>query len=149
MYQAHQTEWLRVGFLICIGLVPALAALAKFKKLKPTNYVFILLFGLAVVLFTTMNWRRVSDNDRLRQELKEINPLSVSNLVLRADGGSRDIVLTNEVNMLFGQLQQVQAVLAHHSSPTTSYEVKFEIDGHEYQYRVARDSERTDEYSGV
>ena len=130
-YQAHATEWLRVGFLVCLGLVAALAALAQFKRLKPPNYAFIALLGLAVVLFMTMGWLRASDSDRLRQELKEINPLSVSNLVVRADGGSRDIVSTNEVNILFNQLQQVQAVLAHHSSPTTSYEVKFEIDGHE------------------
>lgn len=146
MYQTHQTEWLRVGFLICIGLVFALAALAKFKKLKPTNYIFILLFGLAVVLFMTMGRLRVSDNDQLRQDLKNINPLLVSNLVVRADGGSRDIVLTNEVYMLFSQLQNVQAMLAHHSSPLSSYEVEFMLDGHKYKYRVARDSERADEY---
>jgi hypothetical protein len=146
MYQAHQADWLRVGFLVCLGLVATLAALAQFKKLKPPNYVFIMLFGLAVVQFMTMGWLRVSDNDRLRQELKDINPLSVTKLVVRADGGSRDIMLTNEVNMLFSQLQNVQAVHAHHSSPMSSYEVKFMLDSHEYQYRVARDSDRTDEY---
>lgn len=145
-YQAHHTEWLFLGFVVCLGLAVALVALAQFKKLKPLNYAFIVLLGLAIVLFMTMSRLKVSDNAQFRQELKDINILSVSNLTLRVDGSSRDIASPNEVNLLFNQLRQVQKVFAHHSFPTTSYEVKFEIDGQEYQYRVALDSDRADEY---
>ena len=48
--------------------------------------------------------------------------------------------------MLLDQLQQVKAVPAHHSHPTDSYDVKFMRGGHRYQFRIGRDSYRTNEY---
>jgi hypothetical protein len=146
MYQAYQTYWLGAGFLVCVGLAVVLAALAQFKKLKLRKSAFFLLIVAAMLLMMTKSWLRVSDNDQLRLELKEINPLFVSNLVVRADGGSRDIMSTNKNEALFKQLQRVEAVPAHHSHPTDSFEVKFEGDGHEYRYRLGRDSDRTNEY---
>jgi len=146
MYQTHQTDWFILGFLACAGLVFALAALAHFRKLTLQNSVFFLLIGVAVFLMMTMAGLKGSDNDRLRQELKRINPASVSNLVVRAEGVRRDIVLTNEVSMLFSELQNVQAMPAHHSSSMSPVDVEFVFDRQVYQYRIARDSDRTDEY---
>ena len=50
MYQAHQTYWFGVGFLVCVGLVAALGSLAHFGRVKLPNYVFIPPIGLAVLL---------------------------------------------------------------------------------------------------
>jgi len=146
MYQAHQTYWLGAGFLACVGLAVVLAALAQFKKLKVRNSAFFLLIVAAILLMMTKSWLRVSDNDQLCLELKQINPLSVSNLVVRTDNIRRALIATNEIVPLFNQLQRVQAVSAHHSYPGDLVEVEFMMSGHGYRYRIGRDSDRTDEY---
>ena len=146
MYQAHQTYWFGVGFLVCVGLVAALGSLAHFGRVKLPNYVFIPPIGLAVLLILAMSWLRMNDNGQLRAELRDLNPLAVSNVVVSAGAVRRRLAEKNEFIPLFNQLQQVKPVPAHHISPTDSLNVGFMLNGHEYQYRVGRDSERADEY---
>jgi len=145
MYQAHQTGWFGLAFLMCIGLVAALSILAHFGKLKLPNYVLFALIVLAILQILSINWLRVLDNNQLRAELM-IAPGSVSNVVVHIEGSSREILATNKVALLFNQLQRVKAVLAHHSSPINSFDVRFERNNQEYQYRLGRDSARSNEY---
>jgi len=146
MFQVHRTDWLNAGVFVCVAFAAALAILAHFRKLKLPHYVFFVLIGLAFLQMLLMDRQKLDDNLQMRRELKEINPLVVSNLVVRADGGHRDIVSTNEVNVLFSQLKHVQAVPAKHRHPTDSFEVGFMIGDHVYRYGIGRDSARTDEY---
>jgi hypothetical protein len=146
MYQAHQTYWFIVGFCLCVGLVTALAAFTHLGRIKLPNFVFILPIGVAFLLVFSMNWLRVRDNSQLRSELRDLNPLALSNVVVSGGGVRRQLAETNEFIPLFKQLQQVRPVAAHHSYPTDSVNVGFMIDGHAYQYRVGRDSERNDEF---
>ena len=146
MYQAHQTDWFDLGFIVCVGLVAALAAFAQFGKVKLPNYVFILPIGLAVLLMVTMSWLRMADERKLRAELSDLNPLAVSNVVVSAEAFRHRLTETNELIPLFNQLQQVQPVPAHHSHPTDIFEVGFMLNGHQYRYQIGRDSERADEY---
>jgi signal transduction histidine kinase len=146
MYQAHQTSWFVVGFAVCVGLAIAVVILTHFGKLKAPKYVFFVLIGLAFLLMAIMSRVEVSDEESFRRELRTINPGGVSNLVVRARAGNRVISAANEINSLFNQLQNVQAVHAHHSYPVDSVELQFMVDGHEHRYRIAYDSERKDEY---
>ena len=146
MYQAHQTYGFLLGFIVCVVLVAALGALAHFGKLKLPNYVFIPPIGLAVLLMLTMSWLRMSDEGELRAELRDLNPLAISNVVVSAGAVRRQLAETNELIPLFNQLQQVQPVPAHHSHPTDPVDVRFMLNGHKYMYQIGRDSARPDEY---
>jgi len=146
MYQAHQTDWFGVGLLVCVGLVSALAALAHFGRVKVPNFVFILPMGLAVLLIMTATRLRVSDRGQLSAELRGLNPFAVSNVVVTAGGVRCQLAETNEFIPLFNQLQRVKPMPAHHSRPIDSVNVGFMLNGHEYQYRIGRDSERAEEY---
>lgn len=146
MYQVHQTDWLGVGFVVCIGLVAALAALVQFGKVKLPNYVFVPPIGIAILLILTMSWLRMSDDRKLRAELQGFNPLAVSNVVVSTKGARHQLVETNTLISVFNQLQQVQVVPAHHSYPVDSYNFGFTFRGLRYLYRMGRDSDRADEY---
>lgn len=146
MFQTHQLDWFHGGFLLCAGVVIALMALAHFGRLKLQNYLVFMLIGLAFLLIIAVNGLRISDDDQLRSEICELNPLTVSNLVISEGNIRRQIIETNEIILLFDQLQQVKRVPAHHSSPTDPVEIGFRSHGLVYRYKVSRDSERPDEY---
>ena len=93
-----------------------------------------------------MSWLRKSDDDHLRAELRDFNPLAVSNVVVSAGAVRRQLAETNELIQLFNQLRQVQPVPAHHSYPTDPFDVGFILNGQKYRYQIGRDSARPDEY---
>lgn len=146
MYQAHQTEWFVLGFVGCVGLLAALGAVAHFGKVKLPNYVFIPPIGMAILLMLAMSWLRVSDDEHLRTEMRDFNPLVLSNVLMCAGAVWRPLAETNEIIPLFSQLQRVAVVPAHHSSPTSPVIIEFWTHGQKYRYQVARDSQRADEY---
>lgn len=146
MYHAHQTQWFAIGIAVCVVLAVASAVATRFGKLKLPRYIFFLLVVLAFLQMAIMSRLGVVDDENFRRELQNINPGGVSNLMIRANAGNHAISSTNEINALFNQLQRVQAVAPHHSSPLDFFELQFVLDGHEYRYRVAHDSERADEY---
>jgi len=146
MFQPHQVGWVGVSFLGCVILAGTLALLAQFGKLKLSKSVFSLFAVLAFLQLFALGLVWLSDDAHLRRELIGIDPLSVSNLVIRPDGGRREIVAPAEVKMLFNQLQRVAAVPAHHSHPLSSNEFEFMIGGNRYRYRIGQDSARADEY---
>jgi len=146
MFQAHQTYWLHGVAIACAVLMVGAIALANLTRLKIPKYVLFLLLGLVFVLAMAASHLEVSDNKQFRRELREINPLLVSNLFVRTDNIRRELTATNEIVSLFNQLQRVQAVPAHHSHTGDLVEVEFMMSGHRYRYLIGRDSDRMDEY---
>ena len=146
MYQAHQTGWFIAGFLVCVGFVIVLAALGQFGRLKLPKYIFILPFGLAFLMMMAMGRLRVNDDDQLRREIRDFDPLAVSNFIVSEGNTRRQIVETNEIISFFNQLQQVQAVLADHSSYTDPVGIEFRSHGQLYRYQIGHDTQRPDEY---
>jgi hypothetical protein len=146
MYQPQQPQWLGVGFLVCVGLVAALGALHHFGKAKPPNWLFGLLIGLAFLLVLAIYGQKVDEDKQLRSELKNLDPLSISNITVIAGTVRRRLADPNELKPLFSLLQRVAPASAHHSHPVLPVEVEFMNDSHLYRYRIGQDSERPEEY---
>jgi len=146
MYQAHQTHWFAAGIVACLGLAVAFAVLMHFGKLKLPRYVFFLLLGGVFLQMAVISRLQASDEENFRLELRSVPPDAVSNLWLRGGAVNRTVNSTNEIVTLFNQLQRIQPVHAHHSSPLDPVELQFTVGGHEYRYNIARDSERAGEF---
>jgi hypothetical protein len=131
---------------LCALLFAAVVAVAHYAKVRPPNYVFVLLLGLAFLQMALVGWLTSTDNEQMRREMQEINPAAVSHLVVSSGGFGRRAVPANEVASLFGELQQVQAVPAHHSHPVDSFDLEFQVAGNHFAYSLGRDSDRMDEY---
>jgi hypothetical protein len=89
---------------------------------------------------------RQHDNWRLREELRNVAPAEVAEVVLSRGNLQANVTDKTELAKLFSLLRSVARVAAHHSHPTDEFEVTFQFKGQLYHYRLGRDSKKEDEY---
>jgi len=137
--------WLIAGFVACVAgfavftvkqrarpSIPAKVSPAAFLLL---GAVFLILaFGLQVVF-----------SSKSLQTLRAVVPVEVHRLVLHRDSVRKQITDQAGIVEFLTLLQTASRIPAHHSHPTDEFDVSFDWNSKQYQYRLGRDSERFEE----
>jgi hypothetical protein len=108
-----------------------------------------LMFAVLVIAMMTLLAQFKLDSSRSqsqRQELKRVETSTLSEFIL--ESGEKTVLVTNAADLraIFGELQTVGAVAAHHSHPTKTFDIKFIANNQRYYYRVSRDSQDASEF---
>jgi hypothetical protein len=146
MYQRHSLIFFVFTILVSIVVVGALIALKRLNKLPLPQWLVSLLPWLITLQVVMLFGVGSYDNWRLREELRNVAPAGVGELVLSRGNLTAKVTDKTEIAKLLSLIQTVARAAAHHSHPTDEFDVTFEFKGQVYHYRLGRDSKKDDEY---
>lgn len=145
-YQPHEPLWFLAAFGVLVLLAGGLLTLRQRGKSRIPAWLPPTVAALAALQIALAGATRLYDDAQFRRELRAIPADAIARVELIRDGRQHRLDRPAEIRTLLLGLQAVRNIAPHHSSPTDPIEVAFQYQGAAHRYRVARDSERPDEF---